>query len=258
MIPEDFGRVAHQVNAAAVDLVAFQQPAICLDLLCALSVLHPQHHLEEVKDGLSYAYIALYYALLSNLLVLNVDLKEDCADELALRRLLSSPYQMKEGIEKQAGHFALLQAFVLAHTCDLLQLHLNELDKRLEVVSLTILALGFDVSREDEACMSQWDRKFEVGLRRRAARQIPISICFLTLSLLSLRIVQDTLEYLKEQVLKSVYWLFFRLDYVLIIINVFNVGYLISRDELDELQVLASDELRQAELSVMLFSVDSF
>ena len=49
-------------------------------------------------------------------------------------------------------------------------MHLNELDKWLEVVSLTILALGLDVSGKDEACMSKWDREFEVGLRRRAAR----------------------------------------------------------------------------------------
>ena len=100
MIPEDFGRVAHQVHASAIDLVTFEQPAICLDLLCSLSVLHPQHHFQEIKDGLSNPYIALYYALLGNFLVLYVDLKKDSADELALRRLFSSPYKVEEGIEQ--------------------------------------------------------------------------------------------------------------------------------------------------------------
>ena len=55
---------------------------------------------------------------------------------------------MEEGIEQKAGHFALLQAFVLAHTRDLFQLDLNELNKRLEVVALTVVALRLNMSRE--------------------------------------------------------------------------------------------------------------
>ena len=69
--------------------------------------------------------VVLNDALLSNLLVLDVHLQKDRADELPQLRLRRASHQVVEGVEEYGGDFALPQALVLADLRYLVQLHLN-------------------------------------------------------------------------------------------------------------------------------------
>ena len=66
--------------------------------------------------------VALDDALLRDLLVLDVHLQEDGADELPLLRLGCPSYQVEEGIEQYGGHFSLSEALVFADLRYLVQL----------------------------------------------------------------------------------------------------------------------------------------
>jgi len=130
LISQDFSGIACETCASAVCFIALQKPAVRLHFILALkvSIFDPQDSPKQVENVLRDAYVTLNDALLGDLLVLDVDLQKDRVYKLALGRLSGPAHQVIEGVEQNAGDFALPQAIVLAHSCDLVQLDLYQLD----------------------------------------------------------------------------------------------------------------------------------
>ena len=148
------------------------------------------------------ADISLYNALLGYFFVLNIDLKQDRAYKLPLRRLFSSSNEVKECIEQEACDFALPQALIFTDFGNLTQLQLDEFDQILEIVLtlavLNVRAFGLYVLGKHKARLSKRHWQLYILRSLRVACQVSSLVRHLGKFKLHFAVIYYAFEDLKE------------------------------------------------------------